>query len=246
MRRKFRRRRTFRRRRRRGYNYTQQAGRFGGYGPRRFGASRMVLRGPQASIMPDKLLVKIPYTTGLNLTGTGVAAVRTFSGNSCFDPDVTGVGSQPFGFDQWSAFYSKYRVYGSSIKVLARANYVAADPNKMFMLVVIPTTYETVDTNYVDITGEPYVKTKVLPNSNAGYPCTIKSYMSTRKIFGVTRAQSADTDYAALNTASPSIQWYWQVVCDEATSAAINPDCLIYVKIMYYVEFFSRVNIDRS
>lgn len=47
----------------------------------------------------------------------GVVSLYQFRLNSLFDPDLTGVGTQPVGFDQYAALYEKYRVYEASYKV---------------------------------------------------------------------------------------------------------------------------------
>lgn len=51
----------------------------------------------------------------LNPTLGGLAAQHFISANGLFDPDVTGVGHQPTGFDQLMAFYDHYTVIGSKI-----------------------------------------------------------------------------------------------------------------------------------
>lgn len=50
--------------------------------------------------------------------GLGGNAVHVFSGNGCYDPDVTGVGHQPTGFDQLMAIFDHYVVTDVSIKVI--------------------------------------------------------------------------------------------------------------------------------
>jgi len=51
-------------------------------------------------------------------SGAGVAGAYVFSANGCFDPDVTGTGGQPMGFDQMMIFYNHYTVVRSSIQVI--------------------------------------------------------------------------------------------------------------------------------
>lgn len=53
--------------------------------------------------------------TTLNPTIGGLAASAFFSANGLFDPDVTGVGHQPTGFDQIMTFYDHYTVIGSKM-----------------------------------------------------------------------------------------------------------------------------------
>lgn len=59
------------------------------------------------------------YTSkfGIDPATLGVVALHQFRLNSLFDPDLTGVGTQPVGFDQYAALYEKYRVYEASYKV---------------------------------------------------------------------------------------------------------------------------------
>lgn len=46
-----------------------------------------------------------------------VIATHVFSANGMFDPDVTGVGHQPLGFDEMTAFFDHYTVIGSRIRI---------------------------------------------------------------------------------------------------------------------------------
>lgn len=47
----------------------------------------------------------------------GAAAVYVFTVNGLYDPNITGIGHQPSGFDQYMALYNQYVVLGSTIKV---------------------------------------------------------------------------------------------------------------------------------
>lgn len=47
----------------------------------------------------------------------GTAAAYVFSANGLYDPNITGTGHQPLGFDQLMAMYNHYVVIGASIRV---------------------------------------------------------------------------------------------------------------------------------
>ncbi len=47
----------------------------------------------------------------------GVIADYVFSANGIYDPNVSGTGHQPMGFDQWMALYDHYHVVSSEIKI---------------------------------------------------------------------------------------------------------------------------------
>jgi len=68
---------------------------------------------------PDRKLVKLRYVdSDVTLdAGAGLVQSKTFSCNSLFDPDITSVGHQPMGYDQWSAIYQRYTVLSSKITV---------------------------------------------------------------------------------------------------------------------------------
>lgn len=45
----------------------------------------------------------------------GTAATHVFSANGLYDPDITGVGHQPIGFDQFMVMYDHYTVVGAKM-----------------------------------------------------------------------------------------------------------------------------------
>lgn len=53
----------------------------------------------------------------LNPGIAGVAASHVFTGNGVYDPDITGTGHQPLGFDQWMGLYNHFTVTGFTMKV---------------------------------------------------------------------------------------------------------------------------------
>ena len=72
---------------------------------------------------PDRMVTKLRYVDNFNLTGSaGVVGANVFRFNSCFDPDLTGVGHQPMYFDQFCGAagtgpYGRYRVISAKATV---------------------------------------------------------------------------------------------------------------------------------
>jgi hypothetical protein len=54
-------------------------------------------------------------------SAAGFCASRFFIANGLFDPDISGTGHQPMGFDQMMALYTTYQVVRSTITVTAAA-----------------------------------------------------------------------------------------------------------------------------
>lgn len=58
-------------------------------------------------------------TMALNLINT-FQAQKKYSLNGLYDPDITGIGHQPLGFDQMMGLYNKYCVLGAKVTILGR------------------------------------------------------------------------------------------------------------------------------
>lgn len=74
--------------------------------------------------MPFAKLATLRYSETVNLAGTaGILQRYAFSANSVYDPNNTGGGHQPMGYDQWTTLYNKYVVLGSKIIVRMIPNF---------------------------------------------------------------------------------------------------------------------------
>jgi len=171
-------------------------------------------------------------------------ALQVFRGNSIFDPDLTGVGHQPLGHDQWANFYEYYRVLGSSIVV----DFATQDTADSVLCVIVPSEESTVlDSGNGDTYGESnYAKTKLL-NFRGGYDAvTLGSYISTEKALGVHRVDSGFDEAAAFG-ANPSAgaAWFWHVYVGTRSGAG-PPSCDVSVKITYIVECMKRKQLTQS
>jgi hypothetical protein len=65
------------------------------------------------------------YTSGTITSGASAAGTYVFSANGIFDPDITGSGGQPMGFDQMMTFFNHYTVLKSRIRVVFMTNATA-------------------------------------------------------------------------------------------------------------------------
>lgn len=72
------------------------------------------------SPMPSHKYVQLKYVERVTVgatTGGIIGGTADFTINGLFDPNITGVGHQPMGFDQWAALYNMYKVYQIDIKI---------------------------------------------------------------------------------------------------------------------------------
>ena len=69
--------------------------------------------------MPAKYQAKLRYSTTFTLSPTGTTvAQRVFSANGMYDPDQTGIGHQPRGFDQIMSMYSHFTVVKCQMRAM--------------------------------------------------------------------------------------------------------------------------------
>jgi hypothetical protein len=193
---------------------------------------------------PDSVKVKLKYVervTMNTLTSTG-AWSYAFRLNSVFDPNFTGTGHQPNGFDQWAAFYGKYRVVGGSWRV----TYANADVQYPVDLIAV----ERANDNSVDSSVEAYLqepRSHYALGAARGAPAvSLGSSFQNQKLLGLDSKEFADQDYAALVTTNPAIQTWLMLFAQVHHSELSSADQAVMVEIWYDVIFYEREELDPS
>lgn len=76
---------------------------------KRKGKARAVSKIPPIPAQPRRLPITFTYNTRFSLTeaAAGTGTTYVFRLNSLYDPNLTGVGSQPVGYDQWSTLFNR-------------------------------------------------------------------------------------------------------------------------------------------
>lgn len=194
------------------------------------------------------MYVKLRYRENLAYNQlAGALGDNVYRGNSLFDPDLTGTGGQPMGFDQWANFYSSYTVLGSKIEVTTmNSDGTANVPNCRFG--ITPTLFSTAFGAAEQERAEelPYAiaRSNVMGAQGIGQGYA-KSYMSTAKIWGVVRSSVQIEDgYSALTSANPTDQWYWHVW--NYVPSAATQNLQVIVKITYFAVFEARTQLTTS
>ena len=183
------------------------------------------------TILPRRLFTKLKYVTAnIGQTTTTALAIHQFAANGLYDPDLSGTGHQPYGFDQLASIYNDYRVHGCQIKLTGR------------ML-----TSSTSGVVMIGFNGSPAYPTalgQAMESVKNKYRIVnfqdifhLSKYAKINNIFGKSNAViRADPNYAAGYGANPATLAYgyigWQNF-DEATSTGWN----FNVEITYFCEF---------
>lgn len=195
-------------------------------------------------MFPDRQIVKLRYSdSGTGTSTTGTAWSYIYTGNNIFDPDFTGVGSQPLGYSLYSDKYRKYTVRASAIQFQLVPSTTTTMLTSAMIGGVFPALLSgSLPANMNDFMSQPYVKYR-MPVAQWGSLTsnTMTNYMSTSKLFGVLPHVSQADNLFSSSTASgsPTNQWYW--VLSAACADLASTGSLIWiVHIDYYVEFYER------
>jgi len=199
---------------------------------------RMTLTVLPGNGMPPSIVNKFRYCDLVGISNAAAYAQYTFRGNSLFDPDYTGTGHQPRYYDQFSAFYSRYKVTHCSLK-LSVSNY---STTSACIVTVIPHSDILTLTNYYDAAEQPLVKrTEQVPiSTRQGSRSSVTHSVSTRKVLGLSNAQLAGEDYSASTGATPLSVWYWNIGVFNPQGGNVN--VIVDVELEYTALLYDRLN----
>lgn len=160
--------------------------------------------------------------------------------NGMFDPYVPLGGTQPGGYDQWAAFYNYYRVRACKIQAVYIPTSAATSTQNIIVIVPVTDLSGAQGQNMPALIQYPYCKKTYTNGNAAGSKFTITSYMSTKKIWGVSRSAIVDDqDFGAPTTANPQREWDWLVRIAPLDSA-VTITGFIDLTVTFYTEFYGR------
>jgi len=159
-------------------------------------------------VFPARTTRRLRYSTSASITGTaGVVGTYIFSANGLYDPDVTGTGHQPMGFDQLMLSYNHYFVTAAKIYVGFR-NSSVTNPNVAIRVVADATATTVVDT----IMEYGLLNTDVLDyKGTSGSVKRLTESVSIRKIQGVDDILDCE-ELGGTAATNPVEQTYFHIV----------------------------------
>jgi hypothetical protein len=172
-----------------------------------------------------------------------------FKINSLFDPDFTGTGHQPKGFDQLAALYQRYRVY----RVKYQIDFVSIGNTTPgyypLYLGVAPTNSLTGFTSISDHMETPFAHHRLyqgVASDGITGSSALKGSVDLAKLNGKTRmAYDADDTTQALVSTSPTEIIHLHVMMQSLDNST-NFAGYFTVKLSFDVEFTDPVQLAQS
>lgn len=149
-----------------------------------------------------KMRHKYVTTLALNPGSSGSVAYHKFSANGMYDPDITGTGHQPMGFDQYASFYAHYTVIASKITCVFVSEASGNTGSTLVSLSLAPGTATPLDAT--DLMEGPHTRFSVLTGSNASSKKTLSLGFSAKKFFS--QNPMSEDNNAGTNGANPAEQ----------------------------------------
>jgi len=194
---------------------------------------------------PNTMRTKLRYTERVSLTATsGVYTQQIWKLNGMFDPNYSGTGTQPEGFDQWMTLYDRFRVYKSKIKVTVTSVGSTAALSS-YRAVLVPQVSFSTENTMAGAADSPYA----IQRFNQGVtnrPMVLTKTMAVSKFLGVSpQAVLEEFNYCGTASADPSQSVYW-VVYVEPLDQASSVQMFLYCEITYFTDFYEHNLLDAS
>jgi len=186
-------------------------------------------------LLPLSKMGKLPYYDQNNFsTGVVLAGSYVFTANGLYDPNITGVGHQPMGFDQLMLFYEHYTVTNSKITV----NFYNNDATYPVMVGISVNPDATPETVFSKINENGLLKKHWLTPSGGTNPkCSITLAANISKINGKRDVKSED-DFRGDVASNPAEQTYFHLFAYNQTT--VNVVNVVFEVMIEYTAIFTE------
>jgi len=193
-------------------------------------------------IQPDELDVRLKFRkiSQINSAATNLGVVE-LQANAAYDVDPALGSTETYGFDEYAALYSYYRVIAYDY-VITMSN--SQNSPTMFYVVNSNTQPSVAGTRWDLYSTNPYCRSKLLaPVGGAPTQHTFRGHIEISKVLGSVSVET-DDNYRALTTANPS-DLMWLAVAGECISAAVGVTFTVDIQLIMHVRFYGR-DVDLS
>jgi len=190
-----------------------------------------VLKNTALAPIAQRYITKLKYSQAVQLN-LGNAYLYQMNLNSLFDPDRTGTGHQPYGFDQLAGLYNRYRVIGCYYTISA----YAIGYNGPIRFAVLPSNDATAGWNSIsEVCENPRAKWAIQVPGGQGK--VIKGYVSLPSLMGRNNQEyRADDRFQAQVSVSPAELAVLNIGAGTFLDTSTTVDCVI--TLHYVCEFF--------
>lgn len=211
---------------------------------------KSVKQNPAASF-PKTREVRMKYVEYRNMLTGVITPVDQYAyrANSAYDPDATGVGHQPLGFDQWSQFYNKYVVTEARMTVKGQGQSYGSTPYILGILLSDDVALSAnLASNGLTVCEQPHaIYDFGSPTANGWQTVCTKKY-NAKKWHNVTNVKDS-TQLTANVTADPADPTYFIIYMSSyrgQNNDVGSTGVAVHIMIEYTVVFSDPKQLDQS
>jgi len=208
-----------------------------------------MLRSP-AEIVPSEVRVTLPYVDQFVLNATSASTDNhVYRGNSLFDPDFTGTGHQPLGYDQWTTFYSAWVVEQVRVKatITAPDSVVVATSNNNAIFAISPRRNDnSTFTSVLTACEQPYTEWCLVGGFQK--PAVLTMTLDVAKFLGVSPLVLRNViDYSGSIGANPLIITFLDFYCASPLAGTVDPaPANVTVEFEFVAKFYNAITLAAS
>ena len=168
----------------------------------------------------------------VNPAAAGVADSHIFSANGLYDPDITGTGHQPIGFDQLMVIYDHYTVLGAKITVYGNSTDTS---NPMFLYCAVRDS-QSASTDTREIVENGYVDIATMDIASNASRAKVSQYVDVAKFLGRKDAMSDDI-LRGTSSANPTEQVHFHCgafTVNQVDGSAVNLNVIIDYDVVFH------------
>jgi len=190
--------------------------------------------------IPQRFVTHMKYTDTYLLTAQSTY-LQKWRLNSVYDPDYSGSGHQPYGFDQLSPLFTGYRVFATSYSVVFQSDSTCYG-------VIVPingTTLPTEPSSLTQVMEMPRAKWALYASGGNAAKLRGKSYLPS--LMGVRVGEyKADNNYSSAVGGNPVLGSTLCIFFSSPNPVSDEMSVTMTVTLTYHVEFISPVMQDSS
>jgi len=184
--------------------------------------------------LPHSRTVQLCYVQrkGISETTVATGTTHTWSLNNLYDPDVTGIGTQPINFDQLCALYTLFRV--TAVDYLFEVVDVIATGGSTVSVGIVPSWNNALPSDVTSWLGQPFVQSRYLTVIGNRIACDFRGHITPWHLLQVPKRQYMDSpDYTCTASGGPVRNVYITAFAIGSGAAA---SISISVRLIYTVQ----------
>lgn len=187
-------------------------------------------------LLPVSKYGLLPYYDNATLTApaNNLATAYVFTANGLYDPNITGTGHQPMGFDQMMLFYEHY----CATRVKVTVNWVNTDIDDTAVVGILVAPDATIEATPSKLNENGMlVKKFVQPNGSGSNHTSMSIVVDLSKVNGK-RSVTNEDDFRGDSASNPVEQSYIHLFAYNSMSA--NTIALTFEVILEYTAKFTE------